>query len=224
MSDAGSEETPRARPAQAIDDFDASYRGTPPWDIGRPQPVFLGLAEAGLLQGPCPRCRLWHRRARPDGGGAVACRQPASTRRRGPSPRRSERRKSVGSTARFLVWDAAPRWTNWASTSTRFSTADCSMSSTTTVGPPTSRAWAPSLEPGGRLFLCCFSDRQPGDWGPRRVSEGDIRVAFESGWDVESIEAVQFVTNLDPPSPKPGSPRSRAADGQLISSSRRRCR
>jgi 2-polyprenyl-3-methyl-5-hydroxy-6-metoxy-1,4-benzoquinol methylase len=32
-------------------DFDASYTGTPPWDIGRPQPAFLALAEAGALRG-----------------------------------------------------------------------------------------------------------------------------------------------------------------------------
>ena len=29
-------------------------------------------------------------------------------------------------------------------------------------------ALAAVLEPCGRSFLCCFSDRQPGDWGPRR--------------------------------------------------------
>ena len=54
------------------------------------------------------------------------------------------------------------------------------------------------LEPGGRIFLCCFSDREPGDWGPRRISEDDIRTAFDPGWDVESIQAVQFVTNRNP--------------------------
>src|ERR1700719_2228895 len=32
-------------------EFDEMYAGTPPWDIGRPQPVFLGLAEAGAIRG-----------------------------------------------------------------------------------------------------------------------------------------------------------------------------
>src|SRR5438874_6776359 len=27
------------------------YAGAPPWDIGRPQPAFLELADAGALQG-----------------------------------------------------------------------------------------------------------------------------------------------------------------------------
>ena len=60
-------------------------------------------------------------------------------------------------------------------------------------------ALAAVVAPGGRLLLCCFSDRQPGDWGPRRVSQDDIRDAFAGPWRVESIEPAQFVTNLDPP-------------------------
>jgi len=52
---------------------------------------------------------------------------------------------------------------------------------------------------GGSYLMCCFSDRQPGDWGPRRVRRDEIRSAFSVGWVVESIEAAQFETNLDPP-------------------------
>ena len=34
------------------EDFDSLYmQGIPPWDIGRPQPAFAGLAERGLLAG-----------------------------------------------------------------------------------------------------------------------------------------------------------------------------
>jgi 2-polyprenyl-3-methyl-5-hydroxy-6-metoxy-1,4-benzoquinol methylase len=32
-------------------EFDAMYSGTPPWDIGRPQPAFLELAETGAVRG-----------------------------------------------------------------------------------------------------------------------------------------------------------------------------
>jgi ubiquinone/menaquinone biosynthesis C-methylase UbiE len=44
------------------------------------------------------------------------------------------------------------------------------------------------VRPGGRCHLLCFSDRQPGDWGPRRVSQADIRSAFADGWRVDAIE------------------------------------
>src|ERR1700737_3736255 len=31
--------------------WDSAYEGSPPWDIGRPQPAFVRLADAGKLQG-----------------------------------------------------------------------------------------------------------------------------------------------------------------------------
>jgi 2-polyprenyl-3-methyl-5-hydroxy-6-metoxy-1,4-benzoquinol methylase len=38
--------------ADAPHDWDDSYSGSPPpWDIGRPQPAFVRLAEAGALRG-----------------------------------------------------------------------------------------------------------------------------------------------------------------------------
>jgi cyclopropane fatty-acyl-phospholipid synthase-like methyltransferase len=37
------------------------------------------------------------------------------------------------------------------------------------------------LKPGGRLFLLCFSDAEPGDQGPRRVSREEIEDVFAEG-------------------------------------------
>ena len=54
------------------------------------------------------------------------------------------------------------------------------------------------VRPRGTYLMCCFSDRQPGDWGPRRVRQDEIRAAFSAGWEVESIEAAEFEINLDP--------------------------
>jgi cyclopropane fatty-acyl-phospholipid synthase-like methyltransferase len=51
------------------------------------------------------------------------------------------------------------------------------------------------LRPGGTCYLMCFSDRQPGDWGPRRVSEGELRAAFSDGWTVRSVTAGIFEVN-----------------------------
>ena len=44
------------------------------------------------------------------------------------------------------------------------------------------------LEPGGRLFLTCFSDEEPGIDGPRRVSRQELCDAFADGWEIESID------------------------------------
>jgi len=54
------------------------------------------------------------------------------------------------------------------------------------------------LKPGGRLFLLCFSDAEPGDQGPRRVSRKEIEDAFAEGWAVESVEPTRFEVRPDP--------------------------
>jgi len=35
-----------------VDVYDAAYTGVPNWDIGRPQPAFVALVDAGLVRGP----------------------------------------------------------------------------------------------------------------------------------------------------------------------------
>ncbi len=37
------------------------------------------------------------------------------------------------------------------------------------------------LKPGGRLFLLCFSDEEPGTQGPRRVRKKELHDAFAEG-------------------------------------------
>ena len=48
------------------------------------------------------------------------------------------------------------------------------------------------VKPGGRVFLLCFSDEEPGTQGPRRVSERELREAFADGWAVEEVRAARF--------------------------------
>src|SRR6266568_1412159 len=49
---------------------------------------------------------------------------------------------------------------------------------------------------GGTYFLMCFSDEEPGDWGPRRVTQAEIRSVFRDGWRVNYIQPSAFETNL----------------------------
>ncbi len=46
--------------------------------------------------------------------------------------------------------------------------------------------------------MLCFSDRQPGDWGPRRVSRAEIEASFTDGWRIESIEDSRIEITIDP--------------------------
>ena len=51
---------------------------------------------------------------------------------------------------------------------------------------------------GGRYDMLCFSDRQPGDRGPRRVTQDEIRTAFSEGWRVDIIEPAVIDVTYDP--------------------------
>jgi SAM-dependent methyltransferase len=54
------------------------------------------------------------------------------------------------------------------------------------------------IHPGGKYFLLCFSDQQPGEWGPRRVTQDEIRASFAIGWHVESIAATTMDLTIQP--------------------------
>jgi hypothetical protein len=46
--------------------------------------------------------------------------------------------------------------------------------------------------------MLCFSDRQPGDWGPRRVGQDEIRAALADGWRVDSVDPTVIDITIDP--------------------------
>jgi cyclopropane fatty-acyl-phospholipid synthase-like methyltransferase len=55
-----------------------------------------------------------------------------------------------------------------------------------------------AVEPDGRYFMLCFSDQQPGNWGPRRVTRAEIQSSFTDGWRIESIETSLIEITIDP--------------------------
>lgn len=52
-------------------------------------------------------------------------------------------------------------------------------------------------KPDGLLHLICFSEHQPGEgeWGPRRITQAEIRAAFADAWSVEEIEPAVYRIN-----------------------------
>jgi cyclopropane fatty-acyl-phospholipid synthase-like methyltransferase len=162
------------------------YAGTPPWDIGRPQLAFLRLAETGALVNPVldVGCGTGEHVLMASALGleatGVDTSPTAITRAEGKA---SER----GLTARFLVQDAL----ELGSLGEQFGTVlDCGLFHVFSDEDRTRFAESLSvvMRAGARYHMLCFSDRQPGDWGPRRVSSTEIRDSFTSGWRVESIE------------------------------------
>jgi SAM-dependent methyltransferase len=175
--------------------WDDSYSGNEPapWDIGRPQPAFARLAAAGALAGQVldVGCGTGEQTLLAASSGAqtlgVDVSPVAIERARGKAADR-------GIEARFEVADAL----NLGDLGLTFDTViDSGLFH---VFDDASRAkyvasLASVLRPGGRLYLMCFSDRQPGEFGPRRVTQDELRAAFSDGWTILDIEADAFEVN-----------------------------
>ncbi len=168
--------------------FRNMYASQPPWDIGKPQKPFLDAADqitgtvldAGCGTGENALYFAGHGRKVT---GIDFLEEPIDRAKRKASER--------GITATFLVKDAL----TLADWDERFdSVIDSGLFH---VFPDDQRkryveGLANVVKPGGRLFLACFRDDEPGTQGPRRVSRKELFDAFASGWAVESIQPLQF--------------------------------
>lgn len=185
-------------------DWDGSYAGPQPapWDIGRPQAAFEELAAGGGLVG----------RVLDIGCGtgehalmAAALGQEVLGIDWAPRAIEAARTKAAARglvTATFTVGDVL----DLQHRQDRFDTVlDCGLwhGLADDERPRLLGGLATVLHPGGRYHLLCCSDRFPGGWGPRRISEADLRASFSldggDEWRIERIEATTLALTIDPP-------------------------
>lgn len=181
-------------------DWDAPYAGTPPWDIGRPQQPFVALADDGHLTGTVldlgcgtgeQALLAAERGARVTG---VDLSPTAIARARAKADERNLE-------ADFFVHDALE-----VDTLGRTFDVVLDMGFFHVLSDADRSRLADVLRrvmaPGGVYFLLCFSDKVPGDAGPRRIRQDEIRATFADGFDVEAIdEAFIAATFMDEPVP-----------------------
>jgi cyclopropane fatty-acyl-phospholipid synthase-like methyltransferase len=181
-----------ARPGQ---DWDDSYTRTAPapWDIGRPQAAFVRLADEGRLAGRVldSGCGTGeHALLAASHGADVTGIDVAPTAIARACAKAAER----GLDARFEVADALHLERLGRTFDTIIDSGVFHV-----FGDEDRATYVASLagvlRPGGACYLMCFSDRQPGDWGPRRVRADELRAAFSDGWVVESVTAGTFDVN-----------------------------
>jgi SAM-dependent methyltransferase len=170
----------------SIEEFDAFYSSTPPWDIGRAQPELLRLAESGVLRGRVldVGCGTGEHALMAAKFGSEAVGIDAAPSAIAIAQGKARARRIP---ARFLVWNAL----SLTSLGEQFDIVlDCGLFHVFTdeERPLFVQNLAAVTRPGGRYFMLCFSERQPGGTGPRRVTQADIRANFERGWTVDSIE------------------------------------
>ena len=184
--------------------WDDAYAGSvpPAWDLGQPQPAFVRLAEQGLLAGTVldAGCGTGEQTLLAASHGADALGVDVSPLAleiaRGKAAARGIPAAAGGQvgSARFEVADAL----KLGELGLGFDTIIDSglfhvFDDESRVRYVTSLASV--LRPGGRLYLMCFSDRQPGMFGPRRISQDELRAAFTDSWMIVAIEAEAFALN-----------------------------
>ena len=176
----------------AMPGWDAVYAGsTPaPWDIGRPQPAFVRLADRGLLSG-----RVLDAGCGTGEHALLAAAHGADAVGLDISPRAIEQARvkaaERGVTARFDVADML----NLGQLGLTFDTVIDSGLFHVFDDHDRVRyvaSLASVLRSGGNCYLMCFSDRQPGTMGPRRVRRDELLTAFSDGWSVTGITADTF--------------------------------
>ena len=177
--------------------WDDSYREAEPapWDIGWPQPAISGLASGEKLAGSVldAGCGTGENALYIAGLGHSVLGIDAS-----PTAVEIARRKARerGITAEFAIADAL----HLVGMNRTFQTViDCGLFHT--FDADERRQYLASLatvtEPGGILFILCFSDGTP-QTGPHPVSESELRGTFamESDWRLDAVQPAQIETRL----------------------------
>jgi cyclopropane fatty-acyl-phospholipid synthase-like methyltransferase len=166
----------------------------PPWDIGRPQPVFERLAGQGLLCGRLldSGCGTGENTMMATAHGADALGVDVAPTAIARAQRKAAER---GSAARFQVADVL----DLGQLGLTFDTVvDSGVFHVFDDGDRVRyvASLASVMRPGATCYLMCFSDRQPGDAGPRRISQDELTAAFRDGWAIGSISAETFAINF----------------------------
>ena len=173
--------------------FESIYAGKAPWDIGKPQPAFAEVADrvtGAILDAGCgtgENALFFAGRGHAVLGIDFLDRPIEEARRK------NEER---GLDAQFQRMDALTlRTLDRQFDSVIDSGLFHVFSDEDRVRYVAGLAHVTS--PGGRLFLLCFSDEEPGVQGPKRVSQQELREAFAEGWAIEEIRPVNLAVRQD---------------------------
>jgi SAM-dependent methyltransferase len=168
--------------------WDASYRDGPaPWDIGRPEPAIVRLADEGGVAGTVldAGCGTGENAIHVASLGlrvlGVDVAETALAKAR-------EKAADRGIDVEFAAADAF----ELERLGRTFATVlDCGLFHTLdrTERPEHVASLASVTDHDGTLYVLCFSDRGP-ETGPHPVSQEELRAAFNagSGWNVVAIE------------------------------------
>ncbi len=179
-----------------MDFFEKAYHGKPPWDIGRAQQEFIRLEESGEISGDVldVGCGTGENALFLAGCGhdvwGVDSAPAAIEIARGKAQER-------GLAVTFLVKDTLKLYEIGRTFDT---TIDSGLFHTLSDPERPCFVWNLSevLKPGGTYLMLAFSEREPGGYGPRRITKTEIQAAFSEGWRINEIRAAVFESRTRP--------------------------
>jgi cyclopropane fatty-acyl-phospholipid synthase-like methyltransferase len=185
--------------------WDEAYQqNAAPWDIGRPQPAILRIAEWGGLVEPIldSGCGSGEHALLAASMGlqvkGVDVSQTAIEHARAKARQR-------GLSAEFIVGDvlALDEISRLEPPFRTVIDTGCFHTFVNADRPLYADSLASVTETGAVLHLLCFSEHTPGTDGPRRVTQGEIAAAFSRDWSIDTIEPDTFAVSSLWPGPTP---------------------
>jgi ubiquinone/menaquinone biosynthesis C-methylase UbiE len=173
--------------------WEEAYKGTPPWDVGHPQPVFEALVKDGEIK-PGKALDMGCGRGENaimlaingcDVTGIDLVEDAISDAK----AKAAERHVEVN----FIVGDVL-RMDQLFEEAEFDIVLDSGLfhAMTDDERPVFARQVYRVLRPGGKYFMMCFSDKEPGGNGPRRISKAEIEHTFRPLFKIIYIKDSAF--------------------------------
>ncbi|HYB76366.1 MAG TPA: class I SAM-dependent methyltransferase [Nitrososphaerales archaeon] len=175
--------------------FNESYRGTPPWDIGRPQSEWVKLVRSGEVRG-----RVLDAGCGTGESAIYFAQQGLDVWGIDSAPLAIEKAirkaKACEVKVRFVLGDAlhlgelGEKFDTITDTGLFhvFSDSDRALYSASLRS---------AMKRNGTFLMLCFSTKEPADWGgPRRVSEDEIHQTFTRRWKVNYVKETRIDTQF----------------------------
>ena len=176
--------------------WNESYRGTPPWDIGRPQPVIVDLARNGELA----RGSVLDIGCGTGENALFLAESGYSVSGVDAAPIAIDTAKSKARTKKLNVDFRLGNALKLEFGESKFQNAiDSGLFHTfyDNERPVYIEEVARVLRENGRYFMICFSEKEPTNWGgPRRVTKTEIQNAFSPFFQINYIHDVLFATRI----------------------------
>jgi SAM-dependent methyltransferase len=178
-----------------VDILNTAYEGIPRWDIGRPQKEFVRLVEQGEIKGRVldVGCGTGENTLYLAGLGYEVWGIDIAAAAISKAQAKAENR-GINNVS-FQVGDALDLRTLFKSFDTIFD-AGLFHVLTDTERLQYANSLKSVLDPKGTFFMLCFNENEPGKWGPRRITQAEIRDIFRHGWKINYIQAADFESRV----------------------------